>query len=145
MSIFKIQIKAGKPAVFDPNSLTVYVNDSVYWFNGDQEAHWPAPSASNPKGFLEYQITPNAPSNQVSFPTPKAISYVCINHPGETGKIIVKSRKKKGAFGGNTKKGAFAGATKKGAFGGNTKKGAFAGATKKGAYGNTTKKPGTST
>ena len=41
MSIFKIQIKAGKPAVFDPNPQTVYVNDSVFWFNGDQEVHWP--------------------------------------------------------------------------------------------------------
>jgi len=37
MSIFKIQITAGKPAVFNPNPLTVYVNDSVYWFNGEEE------------------------------------------------------------------------------------------------------------
>jgi len=41
MSIFKIQINAGKRAVFDPNPQTVYVNDSVFWFNGDQEVHWP--------------------------------------------------------------------------------------------------------
>jgi plastocyanin len=123
MSIFKIQIKAGKPAKFDPNPQTVYVNDSVYWFNGDSQAHWPAPSAADPKGFLQYQIAPNSSSNQVSFPTPKKITYVCVspNHTGETGVIIVKSRKKKGAFGGKTKKGAFARKTKKGAFGSTTK------------------------
>ncbi len=123
MSIFKITIKAGVPAVFKPNPQTVYVNDSVYWFNGDPtKSHWPAPSASNPKGFLQFQITPNAPSSQVSFPSPKTISYICVNHPGETGKIIVKTRKKKGAFGGKTKKGAFGGTTKKGSFGNTTKK-----------------------
>jgi len=122
MSIFKIQITAGNPAVFDPNPLTVYVNDSVYWFNNDpKEAHWPAPSASDPEGFMQYQVTPDASSNQVSFGTVnQSISYVCVNHPGETGQIIVKSRKKKGAFGKNTKKGGFGGTTKKGAFGGNT-------------------------
>ncbi|HEY5404471.1 MAG TPA: hypothetical protein VIK24_16470 [Pyrinomonadaceae bacterium] len=118
MSIFKIQITAGKPAVFNPNPLTVYVNDSVYWFNGDpSQSHWPAPSAADPKGFLPFQVTPNAPSTQVSFPAPKKIPYVCVNHPGETGLIVVKSRKKKYAFGGKTKKGPFGGTTKKGAFG----------------------------
>jgi plastocyanin len=124
MSIFKIQIRAGTPAVFDPNTLTVYVNDSVFWFNGDSQAHWPAPSAANPKGFLQYQVTPNASSNQVSFGTAKTISYICVNHPGETGQIIVKTpgKKKKGAFGGKTKKGAFGHKSKKGAFGGTTKR-----------------------
>ena len=122
MSIFKIQINAGKPAVFDPNPRTVYVNDSVFWFNGDpNESHWPAPSASNPEGFIAYQIPPSTQSNQVSFPAPMTISYVCVNHAGETGKIIVKGPKKKGAFGGKTKKGAFGGKTKKGAFGKTTK------------------------
>ena len=123
MSIFKILIKAGTPAVFDPNPRTVAVNDSVYWYNEDQEAHWPAPSASNPTGFLKYQITPDASSTQVSFGTVKTISYICVNHPSETGTIIVKTpEKKKGAFAGKTKKGAFGGKTKKGAFGGKTKK-----------------------
>ncbi len=122
MSIFKIQIKAGNPAVYDPTPQTVYVNDSVFWFNNDpKEAHWPAPSTTNPKGFLQYQVTPNASSNQVSFPSPKTISYICVNHPGESGVIIVKSLKKKGAFGGKTKKGAFGKNTKKGAFGKTTR------------------------
>lgn len=134
MSIFKIQIKAGKPAVFDPNSQTVFVNDSVFWFNGDKLAHWPAPSAANPKGFLEYQVTPNASSNQVSFSTPKTIPYICVNHPGEKGTIIVKSLKKKGAFGKKTEKGGFGRVTKKGGFGRVTKKGAFGRVSKQGAF-----------
>jgi len=107
MSIFKIKINAGNPAVYAPTPQTVYVNDSVFWFNNDpKEAHWPAPSTSKPKGFLQYQVAPNSSSNQVSFPSPKTITYVCVNHPGETGVIIVKSRKKKkGAFGGKTQLG----------------------------------------
>ena len=121
MSIFKIQINAGKPAVFDPNPRTVYVNDSVFWFNGDpNNAHWPAPSAANPTGFIAYQIPPNTSSSTVGFGSAQTIPYVCINHPGESGKIIVEPGKKT-AFGGKTKKGAFAGKTKKGAFGSTTR------------------------
>lgn len=118
MSIYKIQIKPGTPAVFDPNPQKVCVNDSVFWFNSDpNNAHWPAPSAADPTGFIAYQIPPNTPSGQVSFGTIQQIPYVCINHPYESGTIIVESCKKKGAFGGKTKKGAFGGKTKKGAFG----------------------------
>jgi hypothetical protein len=124
MSIFKIQIKAGKPAVFVLNPQTVFVNDSVFWHNDDKEAHWPAPSASDPKGFIDFQIPPNTSSSQVSFGSVQDISYICINHPSETGRIIVQPAKKT-AFAGNTKKGAFAGDTKKGALAKNTKKGAF--------------------
>ena len=59
MSIFKIQITAGKPAVFSPSPLTVYVNDSVYWFNGDpSQSHWPAPSAADPKGLFRTRSHP---------------------------------------------------------------------------------------
>jgi hypothetical protein len=131
MSIFKIEIKPGKPATFSPTPITVYVNDSVFWFNDDQtEAHWPAPSASNPKGFMPYQIPPDSSSSQVSFASPQTIPYICLNHKGESGQIIVKSQKKKGAFGGKTKKGAFGGKTKKGALAGNTKRGAFGKTTK---------------
>lgn len=125
MSIFKIQIKGGYPAVFNPTPLTVYVNDSVFWFNGDpNNAHWPAPSVSDPTGFMQFQIPPNTPSTQVSFGSVQTIPYVCVNHPSETGQIIVKPGKKS-AFGGKTKKGAFGGKTKKGAFGRKTKKGAI--------------------
>ena len=142
MSIFKIQIKAGTPAVFDPNPQTVCVNDNVFWFNGDPNAaHWPAPSASDPTGFIQFQIPPNTSSDEVTFPSAQTIPYICINHPSETGQIIVlPCKKKKGAFGGKTKKGAFGGKTKKGAFGGKTKKGAFGDKTKKGGFGGKTKK-----
>jgi hypothetical protein len=124
MSIYKIQIKPGTPAVFDPDSQIVYVNDNVFWFNSDpKNAHWPAPSATNPTGFLEYQIPPNTSSNQVAFGAAQTIPYICFNHPNdpnEKGTIIVKPGKKM-AFGHKTKKGAFGGKTKKGAFGKITK------------------------
>lgn len=123
MSIFKIQIKAGTPAVFDPNPLTVHVNDSVYWYNGDQKAHWPAPSAANPKGWLDYQIAADGESSQISLdpPAPYTLNYVCALHPAEKGQIKVTGGKKKGAFGKKTKKGAFGKTKKKGAFGKTTK------------------------
>jgi plastocyanin len=122
MSIFKIQIKAGNPATFDPNPLTAFVNDSVFWFNGDpKQSHWPAPSVANPTQWLDFQITPNTSSNTISFSTAKKYTYVCVNHPNETGTIIVKPAKK-AAFGGKTKKGAFGKKTKKGAFGRITKR-----------------------
>ena len=109
MSIYKIQIKPGTPAVFDPNPQKICVNDSVFWFNSDpNNAHWPAPKAGPKDGFLAYQVPPNTPSSQVSFGSVQTIPYICNNHKGESGTIIVEScKKKKGAFGGKTKKGAF--------------------------------------
>jgi hypothetical protein len=141
MSIFLIKIKAGKPATFDPSPLTARVNDSISWYNGDQSLpHWPAPSASNPKGFMDFQIAPDGQSTQISLnpPAPYTLNYVCALHPGETGQIKVIPGKK-GAFGGKTKKGPFGGKTKKGPFAKKTKKGPFAGNTKKGAFGRKTK------
>jgi len=126
MSLFKIRIKAGTPAAFDPNPLKANVNDSVFWSNDDKVAHWPAPSTANPTGWLDYQIAPGGVSNQISFdpPGPYTLNYVCVLHPSETGQIEVLGEKK-GAFGGDTKKGVFGGKTKKGPYGGKTKKGAF--------------------
>lgn len=122
MSIFKIQIKAGTPAVFSPSPLEANVNDSVFWYNGDKVAHHPAPSAANPKGWLDYQIAPGGESSQISFdpPGPYTLNYVCALHPGEKGQIKVLGAKK-GAFGGKTKKGPFGKTTKKGAFGRTTR------------------------
>lgn len=131
MSQFKITIKAGTPAVFDPNPVTVETSDSVFWFNGDpKNAHWPAPSASQKTAWFPYQIPPGASSDPVGLPPyspPKAytLDYVCALHPNEKGQIDVTLGKKKGAFAGKTKKGAFGGKTKKGSFGSQTKKGAF--------------------
>ena len=79
MSLKQIKIKAGTPAVFDPNPLTVRVNDSASWYNEDQsQAHWPAPSAANPTGWLDYQIAPDGESSQISFdpPAPYTLNYV---------------------------------------------------------------------
>lgn len=140
MSLFRIKINAAQPAVFDPNPLTVNVNDSAFWFNGDTQPHWPAPSAANPTGWLDFQIESGGVSSQISFnpPGPYTLNYVCALHPGETGQIRVRGQKKS-AFAGDTKKGAFGGDTRKGAFGGDTKEGAFGRKTKKGPYGRTTK------
>src|SRR2546429_4642587 len=61
-SIFKIQIKAGKPALFDPSPLMVHVNDSVYWYNSDPtQAHWPAPDRKSTRlnsshGYISYAV-----------------------------------------------------------------------------------------
>ena len=116
MSIFRIEIKAGNPATYTPSSQTVVVNDSVFWFNGDpSQAHWPTPDDPGATPFLQFQVAPNSSSAQVSFGLPGTFPYHCANHKGESGTIIVKSRKKKG------KKGGFGGTTKKGAFGSTTK------------------------
>ena len=61
MSQFKIQIKPGTPAVFDPNPQTAHGDDSVFWFNSDPtQAHWPAPSVSQKTAWFQYQIPPGA-------------------------------------------------------------------------------------
>ncbi|HEV7474176.1 MAG TPA: hypothetical protein VGN90_09005 [Pyrinomonadaceae bacterium] len=130
MSIFRIQINAGNPATYDPNPQTVFVNDSVFWFNSDpNEAHWPAPSKSDPTGFMENPVAANSSSDQVGFAAVQSIPYICNIHDGESGQINVKTPKKS-PFADNTKKGAFGGKTKKGPFAGNTKKGAFGTTTK---------------
>lgn len=124
MSIYKITIKPGTPAVFDPNPLQAEPNDSVFWFNGDKVAHWPAPAPKKPgdpinkKAWLDFQIPANASSTAIALnpPAPYCLNYVCALHPNEKGQIKVGNTKKKGAFGCKTKKGAFGGKTKKGAF-----------------------------
>ena len=121
MSIFKITINAGPPAKFTPNPQIVFVNDSVFWFNADQtQAHWPAPSKADPKGFMDYQIPPNSQSSMAGFGAVGTTNYVCILHDGESGQIIVKAAKK-AVFAKKTKKGGFGGKTKKGPFGSTTK------------------------
>ena len=149
MSSFKIKIKPGTPAVFDPNPLQAEPNDSVFWFNGDNIAHWPAPAPKKPtdpinkKAWLDYQIPPNASSTQIALNPakfPYCLNYVCALHPKEKGQIKVGNTEKKGAFGCKTKKGAFGGKTKKGAFGGKIKIGAVDNKIKIGAVDNKIKK-----
>jgi|SRR5215831_8729862 len=115
MSIFRIEIKAGTPATFNPNPQPVLVNDSVLWFNADpKNPHWPAPNAANPKAWMDYQIPPLSESTQISFDpgAPYTLNYICVLHPNEHGQINVVTGKKKGAFASNTKKGAFGGTTR---------------------------------
>ena len=141
MSIFKIQIRAGNPAVFDPSPLSVRVNDSIFWSNDDQtQPHWPTPDPANKKAWLDFQVAPGGQSAQISINPmgPTTLNYVCSLHPGEKGQIKVVG-KKKGAFGGKTKQGAFATVTKRGAVGRVTKRGAVAKVTKKGAFGKKTR------
>jgi len=139
MSIFKITINAGPPAKFNPNPQTIAANDSVFWFNADQtQAHWPAPSKSNPTGFMSYQIPPNSQSGEAGFINPGTVNYICILHDYESGQIIVKTPKKV-SFGKKTKKGGFGGKTKKGPFAAKTK-GTYGAKTKKSPFGSTTKK-----
>ena len=132
MSAKRIVIKAGKPAVFSPSPLTVQVNDSAFWYNGDKIAHWPAPDAAHPKAWLDYQIAPDSESTQISFDpgAPYTLNYICVLHQGEKGQINVIV--KKGAFGSKTKKGPFGRKAKKGPFGRKTKKGPFGKKTEKG-------------
>jgi len=124
MSSHTITIKAGPPAVFDPNPQIAFVNDSISWQNDDQnQQHWPAPSATDPKSWLDYPIAPGGQSSQISLDpgAPYTLNYVCALHPDEKGQIKVIVGKKKGPVGRKTKKGAFAGKTKKSAFGYKTK------------------------
>ena len=45
-----------QPAVFSPQALTANAGDNVTWFNGDKQAHWPAPTAANPTEWFAFQI-----------------------------------------------------------------------------------------
>jgi hypothetical protein len=137
MSAKKIIIKAGNPAVFDPNPLNAQPNYNVFWSNSDPtNAHWPAPSVAEKTAWFDYQIPPGAQSNQLALPpmSPPAaytLNYVCALHPNEKGQIKVNlGGKKKGAFAKKTKKGAFAKKTKLSAFAKKTKKSAFGDKTK---------------
>src|SRR5580658_9485019 len=65
MSTQSIEIKTnptstpGQPAVFSPQGAVAFAGDNITWRNNDRTDHWPAPSASNKTGFIEYQIPPN--------------------------------------------------------------------------------------
>ena len=101
MSTQTIEIKPNptptpsQPAVFSPQAAVANAGDTITWHNGDDEAHWPAPSASNPTGWFAYQIPAGATSDTLALgpnTTPSqayTLGYVCANHPDETGKITV--------------------------------------------------------
>jgi len=62
MSTQSIQIKKdptptpSQPAVFAPKTVVANAGDNLTWHNADAQPHWPAPSAANPTGWLQYQI-----------------------------------------------------------------------------------------
>jgi plastocyanin len=64
MSTQTIEIKTNpnrspsQPGIFSPQAAVVNVGDNVIWANNDIVAHWPAPSASDPSAWIEYQIPP---------------------------------------------------------------------------------------
>src|SRR5947208_813714 len=68
MSTQQIQINtntsptAGQPAVFSPPAVTANAGDNLTWVNNDNQDHWPAPSASNKTGWIEFQIPPGSES-----------------------------------------------------------------------------------
>ena len=84
-----------QPAVFDPQDAVTYAYDAVSWHNSDSVAHWPAPSASKPKGWFSYQLAPGdtsdtlAPGPNTPPSEPYMVNYVCANHPEEKGTITV--------------------------------------------------------
>lgn len=86
----------GQPAVFAPKAATANAYDTITWHNADTQPHQPAPSATNPTGWFDYQIPAGAtsdtlaPSPNSANPTqPYTLKYVCAIHPGETGQITV--------------------------------------------------------
>ena len=68
MSTQSIQIQKnptptpGQPAIFSPGVVVANAGDNMTWHNADQRDHWPAPSASNPTGWLQFQIPPDSES-----------------------------------------------------------------------------------
>lgn len=101
MSTQMIEIKTNptptpsQPAVFDPKAAVSYAYDTITWHNGDSAAHWPAPNASNPTGWFQFQIPAGGTSDTLSPgpnttpATPYTLNYVCANHPDEKGTITV--------------------------------------------------------
>jgi len=51
-----------QPAVFVPATVDANAGDNLTWHNADNQAHWPAPSKSNPTGFIQFQIPPGGSS-----------------------------------------------------------------------------------
>jgi plastocyanin len=51
-----------QPGEFAPKALVANAGDNVTWHNTDNQDHWPAPSASNPTGWIQFKIPPNSES-----------------------------------------------------------------------------------
>ena len=68
MSTKSIQIQTNpnpttsQPAVFAPRAVVANAGDNLTWHNADDQNHWPAPSSSNPTGWVQFQIPPGGVS-----------------------------------------------------------------------------------
>ena len=68
MSTKSIQIQKNttptpkQPGEFAPKNLVANTGDNVTWHNADSQDHWPAPSATNPTGWIQYKIPPGGES-----------------------------------------------------------------------------------
>jgi plastocyanin len=99
--IWKITIEQGiSGASFDPSSLTITLNDSVFWANNTANPHQPAPNDGTADQWVEQPIPPYGQSPQVVFDsdTPATNPYHCATHPQaatEKGVIIVNAEKGK--------------------------------------------------
>jgi plastocyanin len=85
-----------QPAVFNPRAAVANAYDTITWHNGDTQPHQPAPNASTPNGWFDYQIPAGATSdtltpgpNTTTPSAPYVLNYVCAIHPNETGQITV--------------------------------------------------------
>jgi plastocyanin len=62
MSTKSIQIQRNasptpkQPGEFAPKNLVANAGDNVTWHNADGQDHWPAPSATDPTGWIQYKI-----------------------------------------------------------------------------------------
>jgi len=95
--IWRITIEQGATgASFIPGSLTINLNDSVFWANKTPNHHQPAPDNGTPNQWVSQPIPPGGQSPQVVFDsaTPAANPYHCATHPGsptEKGVITVNA------------------------------------------------------
>jgi hypothetical protein len=68
MSTKSIQIQPNphstptQPAVFAPAAVVANAGDNLTWYNADQQAHWPAPSAADRAAWIQFQIPPGGSS-----------------------------------------------------------------------------------
>lgn len=90
--------------VFNPETQTINLNDSVFWANNTGEAHWPAPDGGADNQWLAKPIPAEGESPQVTFdtvngstssppnPVTTSFGYHCAKHPhnaSEKGVITV--------------------------------------------------------
>ncbi|GEM_PF-4142183 len=52
-----------QPGKFTPQTANSYAGDSITWFNGDSQPHWPAPSVANKTAWVRQEIQPGTPGN----------------------------------------------------------------------------------